>query len=311
MIRQQRYDRDSLQNSHQVNYAEYTDPNDVKEVSLNAVQKEAVEKLDTALIIDAYLVSDGVRLCSESKGGFGGGKATVTLPFEIKNNRSAANYSVFYVDDAGNLEKLAAKYDTELGAFVFDITHFSNYVVSFDENAMPFVDVPANEYFYDAVKWAVENGITTGVDAVHFGPEIGVTRAQVVTFLWRAAGKPVVNYAMSFADVSGDAYYTEAVRWAVAEGITKGTSDTTFSPDKVCTRGQIVTFLARFAGVEDDASGYSHGFTDVKATDYYNNAVAWAKDNKVTEGTSATTFSPNTDCTRAQVVTFLYRWMVK
>ena len=174
-----------------------------------------------------------------------------------------------------------------------------------------FVDVKATDYYYDAVLWAAENDITKGTDAVHFSPNAPVTRAQVVTFLWRAAGKPVVNYAMSFVDVSGDAYYTEAVRWAVAEGITKGTSDTTFSPDKVCTRGQIVTFLARFAGVEDDASGYSHGFTDVKATDYYNNAVAWAKDHKVTEGTSATTFSPNTDCTRAQVVTFLYRWMVK
>ena len=174
-----------------------------------------------------------------------------------------------------------------------------------------FVDVPADAYYADAVAWAAENDITKGTDAVHFSPNAPVTRAQVVTFLWRAAGKPVVNYAMSFVDVSGDAYYTEAVRWAVAEGITKGTSDTTFSPDKVCTRGQIVTFLARFAGVKDEATGYTHGFTDVEATDYFNNAVAWAKDNGVTEGTSATTFSPNVDCTRAQVVTCLYRWMVK
>jgi ubiquitin len=107
----------------------------IKEVSLNAVQKEAVQKLDTALIIDAYLVSGGTKLCTEGNGGFNGGKATVMLPYEIKNNRSAANYNVFYVDDTGKLEKLAAKYDAKLGAFVFDITHFSNYVVAYDENA--------------------------------------------------------------------------------------------------------------------------------------------------------------------------------
>ena len=172
-----------------------------------------------------------------------------------------------------------------------------------------FVDVKAEDYFYDAVLWAAENGITKGTDDVHFSPNAPVTRAQVVTFLWRAAGKPVVNYAMNMSDVKSGEYYSEAVRWALAEGITKGTSDTTFSPDAVCTRGQIVTFLARFAGVED--ADTASVFSDVKTTDYFAAAVKWAKDNKVTEGTSATTFSPNTDCTRAQVVTFLYRWMVK
>ncbi len=286
---------------------------DIKEVSLNAVQKEAVKKLDTALIIDAYLVSNGTRLCSESKGGFNGGKATVALPFEIKNNRTSANYSVYYVDAAGNLEKLNAKYDSKLGAFVFDITHFSNYVVAYDENAaLAFTDVPVDQYFYNAVKWAAANGITEGTSAMTFSPYVPVTRAQVVTFLWRTAGCPEPKGdASKFTDVEIGSYYEKAVAWAIEQVITKGTSETTFSPDAVCTRGQIVTFLARFAGVADDATGYTHGFTDVKATDYFNNAVAWAKDNKVTEGTSATMSSPNDDCTRAQVVTFLYRWMVK
>ena len=175
-----------------------------------------------------------------------------------------------------------------------------------------FVDVKSTDYFYDAVLWAAENDITKGTDAVHFSPNMGTTRAQVVTFLWRAAGCPEPKGdAGKFVDVPANEYYAKAVAWAIEQVITKGTSETTFSPDVVCTRGQIVTFLARFAGVADEAAGYTHGFTDVKATDYFNNAVAWAKDNKVTEGTSATTFSPNTDCTRAQVVTFLYRWMVK
>ena len=167
------------------------------------------------------------------------------------------------------------------------------------------VDVKASDYYYDSVLWAYKNGICNGIDNVHFGPNAPVTRAQVVTFLWRAAGKPVVDYAMNMADVTSDAYYAEAVRWALAEGITKGTSDTTFSPDAVCTRGQIVTFLARFAGVKDAET--VSAFTDVKPTDFFAAAVKWAKDNGVTSGTSETKFSPNDNCTRAQVVTFLYR----
>ena len=282
---------------------------DIKEVSLNAVQKEAVGKLDTALIIDAYLVSNGVRLCTEGKGGFGGGKASVALPYELKNNRTAANYSVYYVDDAGKLEKLAAKYDAELGAFVFDITHFSNYVVAYDANAMPFADVPAGKYYYDAVKWALENGITEGKKTTLFDPNAPVTRAQVVTFLWRAAGKPVVNYAMNMSDVASGKYYTEAVRWALAEGITKGTDAAHFSPNAICTRGQIVSFLYRYA--KATATKTSNPFTDVKAGAYYYDAVLWAVENGITGGKTAMTFVPKEPCTRAQVVTFLYRYMGK
>ena len=282
---------------------------DIKTVSLNAVQKEAVGKLDTALIIDAYLVSNGVRLCTEGKGGFGGGKASVALPYELKNNRTAANYSVYYVDDAGKLEKLAAKYDAELGAFVFDITHFSNYVVAYDENAMPFADVPAGKYYYDAVKWALENGITEGKKTTLFDPSGSVTRAQVVTFLWRAAGKPVVNYAMNMSDVASGKYYTEAVRWALAEGITKGTDAAHFSPNATCTRGQIVSFLYRYAKAA--ATKTSNPFTDVKAGAYYYDAVLWAVENGITGGKTAMTFVPKEPCTRAQVVTFLYRYMGK
>ena len=173
-----------------------------------------------------------------------------------------------------------------------------------------FVDVPATEYYYDAVLWAAENGVTNGTDAVHFSPNAPVTRAQVVTFLWRAAGCPEpTGNASKFVDVPADAYYAKAVAWAIEQGITKGTSTMTFTPDAVCTRGQIVTFLARFAGVED--ADTESVFSDVKSTDYFAAAVKWAKDNGVTEGTSATMFSPNNNCTRAQAVTFLYRWMVK
>ena len=168
-----------------------------------------------------------------------------------------------------------------------------------------FVDVKTGDYFYDAVLWAVEKGITNGTSAETFSPEAPCTRAQIVTFLWRAAGSPVVNYAMDLSDVAGDAYYAEAVRWALSEGITTGTSADQFSPDATCTREQAVTFLYRAAG-SPAVSGES-AFEDVGADAYYARAVAWAAQNGVTNGISQALFGTGSDCTRAQIVTFLYR----
>lgn len=168
-----------------------------------------------------------------------------------------------------------------------------------------FVDVKTGDYFYDAVLWAVEKGITNGTSAETFSPNAPCTRAQIVTFLWRTAGSPVVNYAMDLSDVAGDAYYAEAVRWALSEGITTGTSADQFSPDATCTREQAVTFLYRAAG-SPAVSGES-AFEDVGADDYYARAVAWAAQNGVTNGISQALFGTGSDCTRAQIVTFLYR----
>ena len=167
-----------------------------------------------------------------------------------------------------------------------------------------FYDVPNDAYFYEAVKWAVENGITTGVGNDLFAPEQPCTRAQIVTFLWRAAGSPEPKTASSFTDVSASAYYAKAVAWAVENGITNGMTETTFAPDATCTRGQSVTFLYR--ALKGTASG-SANFTDVKSDAFYADAINWAVANNVTNGTSNTTFSPNADCTRAEIVTFLYR----
>jgi len=167
-----------------------------------------------------------------------------------------------------------------------------------------FYDVPNGAYFYEAVKWAVENGITTGVGNDLFAPEQSCTRAQIVTFLWRAAGSPEPKTASSFTDVSASAYYAKAVAWAVENGITNGMTETTFAPDATCTRGQSVTFLYR--ALKGTASG-STNFTDVKPDAFYADAISWAVANNVTNGTSNTTFSPNADCTRAEIVTFLYR----
>ena len=173
-----------------------------------------------------------------------------------------------------------------------------------------FVDVPADAYYYDAVLWAAENGITGGVDDTHFAPNATCTRAQAVTFLWRAAGSPAPKSSeMPFTDVAAGSYYETAVLWAVENGITKGTSDTTFTPNAKCTRAQIVTFLWR--SQKSPASDSVNPFTDVAADAYYNTAVLWAAENGITGGTSATTFSPNNDCTRAQIVTFLFRCLGK
>ena len=169
-----------------------------------------------------------------------------------------------------------------------------------------FVDVATGSYYEDAVDWAVENGITQGTDDTHFSPDGICTRAQAVTFLWRAAGSPKPETrTMPFTDVPVGSYYYDAVLWAVENGITKGTSDTTFSPNMTCTRAQIVAFLWR--SEKSPAAGTANPFADVKSTAYYADAVLWAVKENITKGTTNTTFSPNADCTRAQIVTFLWR----
>ena len=172
--------------------------------------------------------------------------------------------------------------------------------------ANEFIDVPAGSYFYEAVMWAVENGVTTGISASRFDPDGICTRAQAVTFLWRAAGSPAPrSRTMPFTDVPVGSYYYDAVLWAVENGITKGTSDTTFSPNATCSRAQIVTFLWR--SQKPPAAGSRNPFADVKSTAYYADAVLWAVREDITKGTTSTTFSPDADCTRAQIVTFLWR----
>ena len=167
-----------------------------------------------------------------------------------------------------------------------------------------FADVPANSYYADAVLWAAKNGITGGIGNGLFGPNQPCTRAQIVTFLWRAAGSPEPKAMSSFADVSADAYYAKAVAWAVENGITTGTGDGKFSPDATCTRAQSVTFLFRAIGKLVDSKAE---FSDVLTDSYYANAVAWAVENGVTNGIGDGLFGPDNSCTRAQIVTFLFR----
>lgn len=253
-------------------------------------------------------------------GGGGGAVSTYTLTFDT-NGGSAIDK---ITKDSGTTIDLAAYKPTRAGytfAGWFSDKALTKAVTSVKLTANttvyakwtqsgtaqnPFVDVKEGAYYYDAVLWAVEQKITSGTSATTFSPDASCTRAQMVTFLWRAAGSPKVeNGKNPFTDVQADAYYYDAVLWAVEKGVTSGTSATTFSPDATVTRGQTVTFLYRNAG-SPEVSG-TMPFTDVEADAYYAKAVQWAVQQKITTGTSETTFSPMSDCTRGQIVTFLYR----
>ena len=212
--------------------------------------------------------------------------------------------SLTVTDSRGNELTLADKGD---GRYTFTMpARRVEIKASFVETVevSPFADVAIDAYCYEAVRWAVKNGITDGVGNDRFAPEQSCTRAQIVTFLWRAAGSPVVNYAMDLSDVAEDVYYAEAVRWALSEGITTGTGESSFSPDATCTRAQAVTFLAR--ALNANASGKAE-FGDVPTDSYFAEAVAWAAANGVTEGVGSGLFGSDNSCTRGQIVKFLYR----
>ena len=204
--------------------------------------------------------------------------------------------------------------NTKIGKQTLTVTYqgkTTTFEVEIIAVTVPFRDVDKDAYYAAAVGWAVSNEITNGTSDSTFSPEEGCTRGQVVTFLWRAAGKPApASSTNPFTDVKPGAYYYNAVLWAVEKGITNGTSGTTFSPDETCTRAQIVTFLWRAAGKPAPA-GTDNPFADVKPSAYFGSAVLWAVEKGITNGTSATTFDPEDTCTRAQVVTFLYRDIVK
>ena len=254
-------------------------------------------------------------------GGGGGAVSTYTLTFDT-NGGSAIDK---ITKDSGTTIDLAAYKPTRAGytfagwfsdkvltkavtsvKLTANTTVYAKWTQNGGTAENPFVDVKEGAYYYDAVLWAVEQKITSGTSATTFSPDASCTRAQMVTFLWRAAGSPKVeNGKNPFADVKADAYYYDAVLWAVEKGVTSGTSATTFSPDATVTRGQTVTFLYRNAG-SPEVSG-TMPFADVEADAYYAKAVQWAVQQKITTGTSETTFSPMSDCTRGQIVTFLYK----
>ena len=236
---------------------------------------------------------DGMRVTITPKTGLQPGTYTDTLYVHTENG--AVHFITVTLTVTPKPEDSQQEADAALSGVLAAIT-----------GTNPFSDVPGGAYYNAAVRWAVKNGIASGTDAKHFSPDAACTRAQAVTFLWRAVGSPAPTLAENpFTDVKPSDYCYDAVLWAVENGIAKGTSAAAFSPDAACTRGQIVTFLWRAAG---SPAGYANsGYTDVPETSYCAAPVAWAVALRITSGTGTLTFSPDDLCTRAQIVTFLYR----
>ena len=226
---------------------------------------------------------------------------TVTITVEPDDGYKLDTLTV--TDGSGNVLKLTDKGN---GKYTFTMPSSGVSVKASFVLVNPFVDVSSGAYYYDAVLWAVENGITEGTSATTFSPNAPCTRAQMVTFLWRAAGCPEPKGISGFEDVAADTYYAKAVAWAVENGITEGVGENKFAPDAVCTRAQMAAFLCRMA---NGKASSSVTFTDVSADAYYAEAVQWAAENGITFGTGdGSTFSPDETCTRGQMVTFLYRY---
>ena len=315
----------------------YTNYGDV-EAAINAVDrnKSVLEQADVDQM--AKNIRDAIAALvekSNSSSSGGGGSSTpryaVTVPDKTengslsvtpKNAKRGSNVTITATPDKGyEVDEIVAKdakgnkltlKDNGDGTYTFTmpaskVTIEATFAEKQAEPIVPekfFADVSAEEYYYEAVKWASENGVTGGIGENLFGAKLPCTRAQIVTFLWRAAGSPEPKGMSGFVDVSADAYYAKAVAWAVEQGIVSGTSATTFSPDAVCTRAQSVAFLYRAFGTRADKAA---GFSDVSADAYYADAVAWAVENGVVSGIGDGLFAPDQDCARGQIVAFLYR----
>ena len=281
--------------------------NITEQAEVDAMAK-AIEDAIAALVQKSYPVTisgttEHGTVTVSTEAAVGGSTVTIT----VKPDSGYTLGGIIVTDSDGNELSLT---DNGNGAYAFTMPSGKVEIhVTFtaDGSRNPFQDVPGDAYYFEAVNWAVANNVTNGTSETTFSPDVGCTRAQVVTFLWRAAGQPEPTERTNpFTDVKEGTYYYKAVLWAVEKGITNGTSETTFDPDETCTRGQIVTFLWRREG-KPAPTGANNPFADVKPSAYFGSAVLWAVETGITNGTSETTFEPNEGCTRAQVVTFLWR----
>ena len=232
-----------------------------------------------------------------------GGSITVIIPEDLVGAVGGDSYSVAKLDENGKFHVVETK--SIDGNLVAELTELAVYaLIEKAAPVNPFVDVKESDWFYNSVLWAVENGITSGIDATHFGPNTNCTRAQVVTFLYAAAGRPNVTATEEpFDDVKETDWFYEPVLWAVENGITNGIDATHFGPNKICTRAAVVTFLYAMEGKPEITA--KSEFVDVAETDWFAKPVLWAVENKVTNGIGGGKFGPNSNCTRAAIVTFL------
>ena len=298
----------------------------IKESSLNSVQKKAVESFDKAIVLNLSIYSNGKEICTEELNGFDGGKATVILPYELKNYKTPAYYKLYYVDKQGKLELLEAEYDKYLGSFIFETDHFSNYVLAYDEEAVTgcekndacpasvFEDVNLKSWYHDGVHFCVVNEIMNGVGENRFAPTGTISRAELVTMLWRLEGRPFVDYLMFFEDIDEEAFYAEAVRWAAAENIIGGYTTEQFGPTDPITREQIATILERYAEYKgEDIAAETEEINTLSYDDIFE-VSEWAQDGMhyciatgIIEGNDEKV-RPHDNCSRAEAATMLYRF---
>ena len=272
--------------------------------SLPANEQTALEGQTVLYTFDVIVKNGGTEM--HQLGGF------AEITFALGPQYAGRLVDVLHIEDGTAVSAVVAtglRADSN-GRVTIQVSSCSTFAVV-SSSQLPFTDVATGEYYYDAVAWAIEKAVTQGTSATTFTPDAACTRAQTVTFLWRAMGSPEPTATINpFTDVSPDAYYYKAVLWAAENGITSGTSATTFSPDATVTRAQIVTFLWRSAG--QPAADRPYGdFDDVEQGAYYEAAVSWAAENDITSGTGEGIFSPSVSCTRGQIVTFLYRYLGK
>lgn len=266
----------------------------------------AEDDLTVAMALDIRLVDGSKKSIFTPDKENSNGTVTVSVPYEAKSD---SHVTVYYVDNDGNKYPVDAYVSN--GRLYFTTSHFSIYVVTEGSNAIKkFRDVTSGRFYYNPVYWGSANGIVMGMTDTTFEPDTACTRAEVVTFLWRAAGSPEPNIKnCSFKDVKEGTFYYKAMLWAVEQGITDGTSTTTFEPKTVCTRAEVVTFLWRYAG-KTASTLPAYIFEDVDRERFYYKAMLWAVEKGITNGDgSATVFNPWGECTRGQVVTFLYRYV--
>ena len=294
----------------------------IVESKLKSAQKTAIKDMDVQAVYDAYMTSNGQRISD-----FKGGKAAVTVSYTLKDGQTGRGVVVWYVADDGKTAEVPTAYNDKTVSFT--VEHFSNYVIAYDaeraaacpqDSTCPisaFTDADPTAWYHDGVHYVLENGIMSGYGKGKFGPNDDTSRAMVAQILWNMEGKPVVNYAMSYTDVDGEAWYTEAVRWATSEKIMEGYGGSeagSFGPNDPVTREQLVTIMYRYAqykgvdvsvGEDTNILSYDDAF-DV--SEWAIPAMQWAVGSGAVGGRTNTTLNPKDTATRAEIATIIMRY---
>jgi len=281
-------------------------------VAVEAVEKKSLTEEQQKLVGGSAVF--GISILSENKPitSFGGKSITIFLPYTLKTGETAEGVTIWYLGDSGKLERMTCKYDKATRLAAFTTTHLSHYVVGYDAWQNPFTDVKTGDWFYDSVRYTVENKLFNGTSATTFSPNADMTRAMLVTILYRLEGKPAVSGTNSFSDVKDGEWYTDAILWANGKKLVEGYGNGLFGTNDSITREQMAVILYRYAqmkGCSTAKTAELTKFTDAKSvSEWANSAIKWAVAEGLISGTTATTLEPRGTAARAQVATILMRF---